>query len=25
VSTVAGRKFTLAREGMDIEIKKAKP
>ena len=25
VSKVAGRKFTLAREGMDIEIKKEKP
>lgn len=25
VSTVEGRKFSIAREGMDIEIKKAKP
>jgi len=25
MSTVAGRKFTLAREGMDIEMKKQKP
>ena len=25
VSTVAGRKLTLAREGMDIELKKQKP
>ena len=25
VSTVEGRKFTLAREGMDIELKKQKP
>lgn len=25
VSTVAGRKFTLGRDGLDIELKKAKP